>query len=221
MTVQPSTVNRKELGAQEWHYALFLQYGLDPPDLPNHCDGCTAKLSIYHALDCKRGGLVTARHNDLRDRVADLSRNGFTPSNVRDNPLIFAGGSVKKPKANPASTTGSTDRYNSPPSEAMGHKVELLISDLWQNGTDSVHELRVVNNDAKYHSVKPPDKCLQESERAKKRMYLEACLNQSRHFSPFVASVDGFLSIYETATLKRRAICLATKCRKPYSRTCG
>ena len=170
LTVQPSTVNRIELGAQEWHDALFLQYGLEPPDPPNHCDRYTSKLSICHAPDCKRGGLVTACHNELQARVADLSGKGFTPSNVRDNPLIFAGHSVKRPKDNLERTTGSTNRYNTPPSEAMEHKVDLLISDLWQNRTDSVHDLRVVNNDAKYHSVKPPDKCLQEAKRSKKRM---------------------------------------------------
>ena len=72
MTVQPSTVNGTDLGAQEWRDALFLRYDLEPPDLPTHCDGCQAKLSISHPLHCKNGGLVTARHNDLRDWVADL-----------------------------------------------------------------------------------------------------------------------------------------------------
>ena len=33
LTVLPSTVNGTELGAQEWRDALFLRYGLEPPDL--------------------------------------------------------------------------------------------------------------------------------------------------------------------------------------------
>ena len=36
LTVLPSTVNGTELGDQEWCDALFLRYGLDPPDLPTH-----------------------------------------------------------------------------------------------------------------------------------------------------------------------------------------
>ena len=32
LTVQPSTVNGTDLGAQEWRDALFLRYGLDPPE---------------------------------------------------------------------------------------------------------------------------------------------------------------------------------------------
>ena len=60
-------MNGTELRAQEWRDALFLRYGLEPPDLSTHCDGCQAKFSISHALDCKNGGLVIARHNDLCD----------------------------------------------------------------------------------------------------------------------------------------------------------
>ena len=76
------------MGAQEWRVALFLRYGLDPPDLPKYCDGCQARFLISHALDCKKGGLITARHNELRDRVTDLASKAFTPSHVRDDPLI-------------------------------------------------------------------------------------------------------------------------------------
>ena len=89
LTVLPSTVNGTELGSQEWRDALFLRYGLDPPDLPTHCDCCQAKFLISHALDCKQGGLVTARHNELRDGVAELAGKAITPAHVRDDPLIY------------------------------------------------------------------------------------------------------------------------------------
>ena len=91
LTVQPSTINGTELGAQEWRDALFLRYGLDPLELPHHCNGCNATFSICHVLDCKWGVLDTARHNEIRDGVVDLSGEAFTPSHVRDNPLIFVG----------------------------------------------------------------------------------------------------------------------------------
>ena len=52
-------------------------------------------------------------------------------------------------------------------------------------------------------------------------MYMEACLKQRQHFSPFVVSVDGLLGVEATATLKRIASHLATKWKQPYSKTCG
>ena len=115
MTVQLSTVNGTELGAKEWQDAAFLRYGLEPPDLPKYCDGCNDRLSICHALYCKRGGLVTARHNDLRDGVADLAGKAFTPSHVRNNPLIYQGCAVKRTKSKPAGPSDTTESDDTPP----------------------------------------------------------------------------------------------------------
>ena len=52
-------------------------------------------------------------------------------------------------------------------------------------------------------------------------MYLEVCFQQRRHFSPFVASVDGLLGVEAMAILKRLDNLLATKWKQPYSKTCG
>ena len=41
--------------------------------------------------------------------------------------------------------------------EAREQKGELLIRDLWQNGTDSVHGMRIVNIDSKSHSANKPE----------------------------------------------------------------
>ena len=80
--------------------------------------------------------------------------------------------------------------------------------------------MRVVNIDPKSHSAKTPEKCLQEAERAKKKIYLESCLQQRRHLYNFVASVEGLLGMDLMATLKSIDILLAKKWRQPYSSTC-
>ena len=125
-----STVNGTELGAQEWRDALFLRYGLETPDLPTNCDGCQAKFSISHALDSKKGGLVTACHNELRDGVEDLVGKSFTPSHVRDNPLIYSGHNVKRTKAAPAGAGGTSKHAVVQQLEVTEHKGDLLIRDL-------------------------------------------------------------------------------------------
>ena len=79
----------------------------------------------------------------------------------------------------------------------------------------------VVNTDALLYVRRSPEKCLQEAERGKKKIYLEACLQKRQHFSLFVASVDGLLGVEVMATLKRIDSRLATKWRHPYSKTCG
>ena len=99
MLAPPSTVNRTELGVQKWRDYLFLKNGINPPDLPPHCDGGGEAFSICHNLDCKKGGLITARHNELRDGVADLAGKAFTPAHVHDDPKIFTGRAVQGRKA--------------------------------------------------------------------------------------------------------------------------
>ena len=214
--MQPSTVNGTELGAQEWQDATFLLYGLDPPDLLKICSGYNAWFSICHSLNCKRGGLIAARHNDLCDWVADLAVKDFTPSHLRNDPLIYQGCALKRLKSKPAGPSGSTNPGDKPP-EATKQKGDLLIRYLWNNGTDGVHDMRLVNTDAKSYWEKSPVRYLEEVERSKKKMYLEDCLKQRQHFSPFVASVDGLLKVEAMANLKRIASRLASKWKQPYS----
>ena len=71
--------------------------------------------------------------------------------------------------------------------------------------------MRVMNTDTLSNVQKTPEKCLHEAERGKKKMHLEACLQQRRHLSTFVASVDGLLGVEATDTLKSIASGLATK----------
>ena len=111
--MQLSTVNGIELSLSEWRDALFLQYGLDPPDLPHYCDGCNAHFSV--CCNCKRGGLVTERHNEFSDGVTDLAGKAFTSSHVRNNPLIFEDCAAKRPKAKPNRSKGTTVPDNAPP----------------------------------------------------------------------------------------------------------
>ena len=80
--------------------------------------------------------------------------------------------------------------------------------------------MRVVNTDANSHWAKIPEKCLQDTERAKKNMYLDSYPQYCQHFLPFIVSINGLLGVEATATLKSIASRLTKKWRQPYSRTC-
>jgi hypothetical protein len=95
LSVLPSTVNGTELSAQELRDALLLRHARCPPDLPIQCDGCQQKFSVRHALECKRGGLVISRHNEIQDKLSDLASKAFFPSAVRDKPRIHTSHTVE------------------------------------------------------------------------------------------------------------------------------
>ena len=75
---------------------------------------------------------------------------------MRNNPLIFAGCAVKRQKANPDRTKGTNLLDDTPTLEATEQNGELLICDLCQNGTGSVHDMRVINTYDKSHLAKTP-----------------------------------------------------------------
>ena len=107
-----------------------------------------------------------------------MTGKGFTPSQVRNDPLIYSGRAVKRMKASSDGSSGTTDQAGVLSLEVTEHKGDLLIRELWQNGTDSVHDMRVLNTDALSYVRRSPEKCFHEAERGKKKMYLEACLQQ-------------------------------------------
>ena len=71
--------------------ALHLRYCRTPPNLPTHCDGCGAKFSMAHGLECKKGGLVIQRHDEIKFELQDLAARALIPSVVRDEPQIYQG----------------------------------------------------------------------------------------------------------------------------------
>ena len=87
--VIPSTFNRTDLGAQESRNSLFLNYGIDPPDLQDHCNSYGAEFFIFHNLNCNKVGLITVCPNKLHDGVANLAGKAFTPTHVCDNHEFF------------------------------------------------------------------------------------------------------------------------------------
>ena len=52
-----------------------------------------------------------------------------------------------------------------------------MMKDIWIQGTDSIHDMLVVNTEAVSYQSKTPEKFLETSEKEKKRKYPNACLN--------------------------------------------
>jgi hypothetical protein len=72
LTAIPDRLSGTALSYQEWHDNISLRYGKTPNGLPRKCDGCGAGFTMEHELNCKKGGLVSLRHNDVLDEWAHL-----------------------------------------------------------------------------------------------------------------------------------------------------
>ena len=79
------------------------------------------------------------------------------------------------------------------------------------HGSDIIHNICVLNTDAVYYQSQTSKKCLETADHEKKKKHLHVCLNERRHFTPFVASADGLLGIEVEVTLERLSNRLTAK----------
>lgn len=79
------------LPLKEWGYDLNKQQFWEAlcvrnlERLPTNCV-CGEKSDVSHALSCKKGGLITLRHNELRDITANLLKE--VCHDVRTKPTL-------------------------------------------------------------------------------------------------------------------------------------
>ena len=71
LTTLPLQDENRALNKSEFRDALALRYGWRPKNLPQKC-ACGAANTLTHCLDCKLGGFVTMRHNEVRNVFAKL-----------------------------------------------------------------------------------------------------------------------------------------------------
>jgi hypothetical protein len=82
-------------------------------------------------------------------------------------------------------------------------------------------DVRVTDTDAKSYCKRSPDKVFESGKNLKKKKYLDACLEQQRHFTTFVCSVDRLLGRKAPTFAKQLAAKLMKKWQRSYSQTCG
>ena len=132
--------------------------------------GCGAATSLEHALDCKKGGLVTQRHNEVRDVIGNLAS------------LVYKE-VVKESIVQEANDAEGVPSLIADPS----------IRGVWQPRTVALFDVRVTDIDAPSHSQRVVTAILSSAEEEKKKKYSEAAALRRASFTPLVVSVDGVL----------------------------
>ena len=203
LTATPSQDYGTALSCTEFRDSLRIRHGLVPIGLPSFCAGCkTARFSVGHAFQCKKGGLVHSRHEEVAAEWHQLCSQALTPSAVSDEPTIPM----------------CQNQDSQDVSELRG---DVAVHGFWSRGTTAIFDVRVTDTDARSYRTQDPKKVLKKQEKDKKDKYGEACKEAHMHFTPLVYSVDGMEGDEVTAARKRLASRLAAKWKRQYSQVCG
>ena len=193
LSVLPLARDQFDLSPQEFRDALALRYRKPMLDFPGSCDGCGATFTVDHALDCRFGGLVTRRHNEVRDAFGDLSSLVWGPVH-------------REPVVQEASDDGRTVL-----------KADLAVCGVWQPQCDAIFDVRIVDTDAPSYCSRTPPDVLRTAELEKKRKYLQACQDRRAAFTPLCVSVDGLLGKEADFFIHRLCDFLSIKWERPFS----
>ena len=198
LTVCPIAHYQFDLSAVEFRDALAMRYSRSLLGMSAECDGCGAMFDLQHALDCRKGGLITQRHNEVRDALGDIAALAY--KDVIREPIVREADDARAVTALVA---------------------DLGVRGMWQPQTEALIDVRVVDTDAPSHAHRTVSAVLATAEREKKRKYAEAAEARRASFSPFVLSVDGVMGREARSIMKRMADKLATKWGKSYSEVMG
>ena len=220
LTRLPTRFEGNQVTLEEWHDNLSLRYGLWPTHLPQQCDGCSANFSVEHALSCKLGGLVTWRHNDVRDEWVDLLKRALPDSSVGTEPYIFHGpGILAEQRRTTATPAGVASQEEEREDKGQGDEVrgDASARGFHTRRRVAIFDIQVLDTDAPTYCNRTSAKVLETAEKEKCTKYEAACAERQCDFIPMVYSVDGLRGQRAKAAEKRLAAMLAAKWERPYS----
>ena len=184
------------LTADEFRDSMACRYGKSPKGLQAWCDGCGECFNMNHALNCKNGGLVYQRHNELRDENCDLNKKaGF--SQVISEPIVKEAG-------------------NNGLGELRG---DWSVRGFWVPQRVAVFDTRIFNANAPSYKTLALKAAFNLHRNEKKKLY-SAEVNQRRgSFTPIIATCEGILDREAESYVKRLAFHLSNKWQKSQSQT--
>ena len=181
------------MNANEFRDAIALRYGRTPSKLPTLCDADGEEFTVCHALNCKKGGLVSYRHNELLDLSIQLVKAaGFNM--WTQEPFIK-----------------ETDIHSE-----GGLRADWSGRGFWEHQIEALFDCRIINADAISHANKTLHTIFESHRNEKKQLYNSAVLDRRGTFTPFIASCDAILDVEAEHYVKRLSSQLADKWRKIY-----
>ena len=167
LSVLPLQEHGFTLNKAEFHDALALRYNRNISNLPSKCV-CGELFDVNHAMNCKKGGFVSIRHDSIRDFEANLLNKVCNDVET-------------EPKLQPVNNDEA--------------RLDIRARGFWRRGQSSFFDVRFTNTNAASQVNTPVEKIYLKHEKEKKKKYIDRVLNNEQgSFTPLVFSINGGMS---------------------------
>ena len=189
------------LNKEEFRDALAMRYQKCISNLPSSCP-CGKQFNPTHAMDCKKGGFIQARHDNVRNLEGSLL------SEVCNDVAI-------EPRLMPV--TEETFELRSSNIEDDS-RLDVKARGFYRQGQVAFFDVRIAHLNAESNKSQPTEKVLLKHEQEKKRAYNRRVLEiEHGVFTPLVFGSNGAMGKECTRFHKILALKIAEKQDKPYS----
>ena len=186
-----------DLNKQEFRDAVCLRYGWRIPGTPSHCF-CNEKNTVDHILNCKLGGFVAMRHNEVRDIEAEFLKD--ICKDVKIEPELL-------PVGNTITTGNVADKA----------RLDVSAVGLWGPLDRLFLDVRVSNFNSPSYRDKTPEKIYELKEREKKYAYNQRVIQVEKgSFTPLIFSTTGGMGPEASKYHKRVAEMISKKKKEDY-----
>ena len=175
LTVAPSRAASLVLNKQDFRDAMAIRYGFPLAGLPTSCV-CGEPLTCHHAFVCPAGGYPMARHDEIRDLLAQMLREVAHDVEIEPTLLPFNGEHLPGQSAN----------------RTVQARLDIRARGFWTRQQDAFFDVRVTHPKASLLSRSEVKRQLTANEQAKKRQYAQR-VAQIDHgiFTPLVFATNG------------------------------
>ena len=163
------------LNKGEFRDALAIRYNSSLRSLPTKCP-CGQRFDLDHALNCKRGGFVIMRHNNVRDFESNLLTQVCTDVQLEPPLQPLEGENIR----------GLADDGARPDIRARG---------FWRPAQNAFFDIRLTNLNATSQAHLPTNRVFAKHEAEKKREYNQRIMRvEHGTFTPLVFSLNGVMA---------------------------
>ena len=157
------------LTKREFFDAVYLRYGWDMTKLPTDCV-CGAKFQVNHALQCKVGGFIHLRHNELVNETAKLAAS--VCKDVEKEPIL-----LRRSENDP------------------DIRADISMRSFWQRQQKAFVDVRVFYPYARSYANQNLSNTFSKMEKEKKKKYNNRVIDQEHgSFTPLIFSSNGGMS---------------------------